>query len=407
MSRAVRRTVNTLLPLMLISMLLSGCWERQELNELAFVLALGIDKADEGYKITMQVVIPSAISSQSGGGAGSGGVPVASYSFTASTIYEALRKFNMTVSRSAYMGHIRVLVIGEPLAREGVGPTLDVLKRSREPRMDFYVMVAKGGTAEEALNVLSALDKIPANKLFNALDKSYKISARTVAVTLDRFIEDLLYQGTNPVLTGVEVIGDPDAGGAKANTERTNPKTKLRYESVAVFKKDKMLGWLSEAEVAGYNYITNNVKKNTGHVKGNADSFVVIEALRSTTRRKVRIIDGKPHIYLDIEAICNVEEVTGKERLDAERDILELEKKAEERIVRRMEQSVEQINERFNVDIFGFGKSIFEANPKVWAKLQEQSGDDYLKSLPVHYKATVIINRIGAIDNSFVDQIGE
>ncbi|MEK5445341.1 Ger(x)C family spore germination protein [Paenibacillus sp. FSL R7-0331] len=406
MMRQLRRALCSLLPLVLLPMLLSGCWERKELNELAFVLALGIDKAEEGFKVTMQVVIPSAITSQGGGGLSSG-VPVASYTFPSPTIYESLRLFNMTVSRSAYMGHIRVLVLGESLAREGLGPTLDVLKRSREPRMDFYVMVAKGGTAEEALNVLTALDKLPANKLFNALDKSYKVSARTVAVTLDRFIEDLLYEGKNPVLTGVEVKGNPEAGGEKRNTERTNPKTKLRYESVAVFRKDKMLGWLSGDEVAGYNYITDNVKKNTGHVEGDDDGLIVIEALKSRTKRKVRFIEGKPHIYLDIEAICNVEEVTGMNRLDADQDILELERKAEERIIKRMEESVQQINDRFDVDIFGFGQSIYQKDPKAWTRLLEQSGGDYLKTLPIHYKATVIINRIGAIDNSFIDQIKE
>ncbi|AIQ46634.1 spore gernimation protein GerC [Paenibacillus sp. FSL R7-0273] len=406
MMRRLRRAICSLLPVMLLPMLLSGCWERKELNELAFVLALGIDKAETGFKVTMQVVIPSAVSSQNGGGLGSG-VPVASYTFPAPTIYESLRLFNMTVSRSAYMGHIRVLVIGEPLAREGLGPMLDVLKRSREPRMDFYVMVAKEGTAEEALNVLTALDKLPANKLFNALDKAYKVSARTVAVSLDRFIEDLLYEGKAPVLTGVVVKGEPDAGGKKNNTERTNPKTKLRYESVAVFSKDKMLGWLDDDEVAGYNYITDNVIKNTGHVEGDDDGLIVIEALKSRTKRRVRFIEGEPHIYLDIEAVCNVEEVTGKDRLDAEQDILDLERKAEERIIRRMKQSVKQINDRYNVDIFGFGQSIYEKNPKAWARLLKQSGGDYLKSLPIHYKAKVIINRVGAIDNSFLDQIKE
>ncbi|MNC44797.1 hypothetical protein D3C75_937150 [compost metagenome] len=55
----------------------------------------------------------------------------------------------------------------------------------------------------------------------------------------------------------------------------------------------------------------------------------------------------------------------------------------------------------------GFGQSIYRANPKVWAKLKEERGDDYLKSLPVHYKATVKINRIGLIDKSFIDDIKE
>lgn len=83
------------IPLLLLPMLLSGCWERKELNELAFVLGLGLDKAEDGYKVSMQVVIPSSITSQSAGGSGGSGVPVVLYSFKVKTIYESLRKFNL------------------------------------------------------------------------------------------------------------------------------------------------------------------------------------------------------------------------------------------------------------------------------------------------------------------------
>lgn len=42
------------------------------------------------------------------------------YKFTVPTFYDALRKLNLDSSRSSYLGHIRVLVIGEELARTGV-----------------------------------------------------------------------------------------------------------------------------------------------------------------------------------------------------------------------------------------------------------------------------------------------
>lgn len=406
MYRTIRKGLTACTLLLVLPMLLSGCWERKELNELAFVLALGLDKAESGYKVSMQVVIPSSITSQGAGGSGAGGVPVVTYNFTVPTIYESLRKFNLVSSRSPYMGHIRVLVIGEELAREGVGETLDVLKRSREPRMDFYVMVARKTTAENILKVLTPLDRLPANKLFNALDKSYKISSKTVAVTLDKFIEDLLCEGENPVLTGVEVQGDPGAGGEKSNIERTSPKARLRYENVAVFKKDKLIGWMDENETVGYNYVINGVTKNTGHFKDNG-SMIIIEGLSSTTRRKVKIIGGEPHIYLNAEAVCNVEEVEGADKLDTVSKIKYLEEETEERIVARMKHSVENIKERYNVDIFGFGQSVYRTNPKAWAKLREEHKEGYLQALNIHYDAKVTINRIGTIDNSFLDDIKE
>lgn len=407
MNKKIVKGVLRLMLALQFTVLLSGCWERKELNEVAFVLGIGIDKAETGYTVSMQVVIPSAISSQASGGGGSNGVPVVVYKFTVPTFYDAQRKLNLDSSRTSYLGHIRVLVIGEELARSGVGEILDVFKRSREPRMDFYVMVARDTTASDVLNVLTPMDKLPANKLFSSLDNSYKNSAKTVAVTLDDFIENLLSQGDNPVLTGVEVMGDPKEGEDKSNVERTMPKARLEYHTVAVFKKDKLIGWLNERETIGYNYINDKVTSHSGSIAGEDGKPIIIEALQASTKRKVKIIDGEPHIYLSVKTLCNIEEVQSAENLESESTIKRLEKETEKRIIERMQNTVEQVNNRFNVDIMGFGQSIYHANPKAWAKLQQKKGDDYLKSLPIHYSASVVINRVGLTDNSFLEKIKE
>ncbi|MGN7760910.1 Ger(x)C family spore germination protein [Paenibacillus sp. 22594] len=401
------RTFSMLLFAVLGPLLLSGCWERTELNEMAFVLGMGLDKAESGYRVTMQVVIPSAISSQTVGGSGGGGVPVVVSSFTVPTIYEADRQYSLLSSRDIYKGHIRVLVIGEELAHAGIAEALDVFQRSREPRNDYYVMVAKDATAEEVLKVLTPLDKLPANKLFYAMEKSHKSSARTVAVPLNEFIENMIYEGINPVLTGVELSGSAKEGEMMSNLDKSTPRTKLQYRSVAVFKKDKMIGWLKDNEVVGYNYISNRVNHSSGPVKGDDGKPIVIEALHTSTKRKVKIIDGEPHIFIHVKAECNVEEVESKDNLESEKVITELEKKTEERIIFLMKSAVEQINEDFNLDIMGFGQLIYRAKPKVWARLQQQKGDDYLKSLPIHYSASVSITRIGVTDKSFIGDIKE
>lgn len=388
-------------------LLLSGCWERTELNEMAFVLGMGLDKAESGYRVTMQVVIPSAISSQTVGGAGGGGVPVVVSSFTVPTIYDADRQYSLLSSRDIYKGHIRVLVIGEELARAGIAEALDVFKRSREPRNDYYVMVAKDATAEEVLKILTPMDKLPANKLFFAMDKSHKSSARTVAVPLNEFIENLIYVGINPVLTGVEVTGSAKEGENKSSLDKSTPRSTLRYRSVAVFKKDKMIGWLSDNQAVGYNYISDRIVHSSGPVPGNDGMPIVIEALHTSTKRKVKVIDGEPHIYIHVQAECNVEEVESKDNMESEKIITELEKKTEERIIYLMKSAVEQINEKYNVDIMGFGQMIYRAKPQAWAKLQQRKGEDYLKSLPVHYSASASITRIGVTDKSFIDDIKE
>lgn len=57
---------------------LSGCWDRTEITDLAIVTAASIDKKDNNQiELSVQVFIPSSISSGGGGqggGASQGGV---------------------------------------------------------------------------------------------------------------------------------------------------------------------------------------------------------------------------------------------------------------------------------------------------------------------------------------------
>lgn len=48
--------------------LLTGCWDRQELNELGIMLGLGVDKDGDLIKVSAQVVVPNEVSSKSGEG---------------------------------------------------------------------------------------------------------------------------------------------------------------------------------------------------------------------------------------------------------------------------------------------------------------------------------------------------
>ncbi|WP_178025427.1 Ger(x)C family spore germination protein [uncultured Paenibacillus sp.] len=401
--KTLKSTLCGLMLIILLPALLSGCWERRELNELAFVLGYGLDKEGDQYKVTMQVVIPSEIATSSAKG---GGTPVTVYEFKVPTVFEALHKFTLVSSRSSYLGHIRILVLGEELARSGIAPVMDVIIRSREPRTDFYIIVARDAQASEVLRMLTPLDKLPANRLFYSLQTSSERTARTSPVTIDKLIDRLVSEGRNVALSSVEIVGDRSVNGSAKNLESTEPKASLEIHGLAVFKKDKLIGWLNEEETIGYNYIMGEVKSSAGPVKGEDGKPIVLEALRTSTKRKVKIIDGEPNIFINVSATVNVQASQSTDKLDDDQVIRELEKKAEKRIIYLMENAADQIIGKYNSDILGFGQLIYRSHPKVWEKLKGQK-ENYLKTLPVHYQASVHINRIGLIDKSFQGDIKE
>src|SRR5690606_6395180 len=104
----------------------TGCWNMKELNEIAIIVGMGIDKAGDQFEISLQIINPTQIAPQKGNG---DKTPVVLYSEKANSIFEALRKLTKKLPRKANVSQLQMLVIGEELAREGIGPVVDLISR--------------------------------------------------------------------------------------------------------------------------------------------------------------------------------------------------------------------------------------------------------------------------------------
>lgn len=57
----MRKRVLTCLTVILLLSMLTGCWNRKELNTLSVVQAVGIDRLEDGqFSVSVQILIPSA-----------------------------------------------------------------------------------------------------------------------------------------------------------------------------------------------------------------------------------------------------------------------------------------------------------------------------------------------------------
>lgn len=395
------------IPIMLITFLLftTGCWNRRELNELAITLAMGLDITKDGqYLVTAQVVNPGEVAAK--GGSGGGHSPVVIYQATGKTVFEAVRKMTKESPRKIYPSHLRILVIGESLAKKGIGKPLDVLSRDWELRSDFYVVVAKGMNAEDILRVPTALEKIPANNLFNTLEVSEKAWAATSAVTFDELIEDMVSEGKQPVLTGIraDIKGGKKNSLSKQNVEIIDTPARVKYGNLAAFKKDKLVGWLDEQQSAAYNVITNNEKSAVVNIPCPQGGKAVYEVKKVNTEMKGKIKNGKPEIDLNISVEGNVGEVECQIDLTKPESIDQLEEIYEKQTRVKFKKAIKQVQENDKVDIFGFGEAINRADPKAWNKLKKD-WDKNFENLPVNIKVQGEIRRVGTVGNSFLEKL--
>ncbi|MGG3800573.1 Ger(x)C family spore germination protein [Metabacillus fastidiosus] len=397
----MKRMILVIITVISILIFLSGCWNRRELNELAIVVGIGIDKVDDHFLVTTQVINPGQVATQKSSIAKE---PVIVYQETGDTVFEAIRKITTTSPRKMYASHLRMIVLGEELAKDGIGEMLDILLRDQEFRMDFYIMVAQGMKAKDILKVSTPLEKIPSNKMFNALETSQKEWSATKAVTLHELVKTIVREGEALVLTGITVKGDKDLAHSIDNLERTVPNGDLQITNLAVFKKDKLIGWLDEMEGKTYNVLTNNEKSTTINLSCPKGGKVVYEVKNSSTDTKAEIRNGKPEIDLDISVEGDIAEVECDMDLTKEGTIEEIEKIYEKEAESYFRNAISQIQEHHETDIFGFGEEIHRKNPKIWRKIKGDWNEQF-KYLPVNIKVRGEIKQIGTVENSVLERL--
>jgi spore germination protein KC len=377
--------------------LLSGCWNRRELNELAIVAAVAIDKAGDKYLVTAQVIDPSQVSTNANGG---GRAPVTTYSDKGDHIFEAVRRMTTTTPRKLYFSHLQMLVISEEVAKEGMNNTLDFLTRDPEFRKDFYIVVSRDIKASQILKNLTSIEKIPAHKMRSSLETSEKAWAPTVAIQMDELISALTSDGNNPVLTGISIKGDEPDGQTIDNVERIEPYARLKYKNIAVFKKDKLIGWLNEKESKGYNYIKNNVSNTVGPIPCEKKGELIVEVIRSKTKVKGKLINGQPRIDIYISSEANIAEVACQIDLTDPKSIRKIENNTDKVNVDVLQTSIKKAK-KLGVDIYGFGEVIHRADPKAWKSLRNNWDQEFVQ-MPVTIHSNFKIRRTGTVNQSFL-----
>lgn len=380
---------------------LTGCWSANELTDIAIAAALGIDKTDDGYRVSVQLINPGEIASQQSGK----GLPISVFAAEGKSIMEAIRKLTTSTPRKPYLAHLRVVVFGEELAKAGIRKPLDFLSRDHEMRTDFVIVVARGMKAEDQLKVLSPLEKISANKIITSIEHSEKNWAPTKIVFLDELINSMVSKGKEPVITGLEVLGNPKFGNRKDNIERVETPATINTDYLGVFNKDKLIGWLNEEESKGFNYITDNIKSTVGFMECKEGGTISFEVIRSKTKVEGTFENGHPRIKIKVKIEANIADVECPIDLSKSETIFDLEKQFNEQISSSIFSSIKKAKE-WKTDIFGFGEAIERAEPKRWEKLKNNWQEEFAKQ-DVDVKVDLKIRRIGTINESFQSEKDE
>ncbi|PWT98969.1 MAG: Ger(x)C family spore germination protein [Bacteroidetes bacterium] len=383
--------------LILVTPLLTGCWDRLEIEERGTILGLAIDpivknvqnttgpfaKSDfAGYKLTAQVAIPGRIPLGPGGPSGGGGPtakPVLIMSKTGKTIDDAVNNLQQELANRVFFGHLRIIVVNQTLAKSGMQDVQDFFRRNAEIRRLAWLIISKG-SAGPIIEATPQLSRVPTLYLVSIMDNAVRMG-KIPNVFLGNFWSTHSSNARDPVLPFISLY----------------KKERIEIEGLAVFKGDRMVSNLNQLGTAAYMELTGEHKAGYGFavpVPGDPKHSATIKGSNRKTKIKLRKNNGKPFFDVYMRAEANLEEKTGK-TINNVRMMKQIGKDSTQLLLKNQEKTIKMLKE-CRSDVIGFGEYVRGEYPEYWRKFHSiEDWDREFANLDIRLHLDVELRRTG------------
>lgn len=370
-----------------IFVFLEGCWDRTELNDLALITAMAFDAAeDKQIRATVQIIIPQ---NQGGGGMSggvSGGAPKKTTvrSEKGFNISDALSKLQRKIPRKLFWGQCKVFIFSEQIAKSGIKDEFDFLVRHPQPRERAYMYVSKGKAAD-SLELFPPIERSSSEVLRELADLQIGIK-----ITLEQLSMKLKEAAEASALPLVYNL--PKAKSAE-------PFQTIPYiMGTALFKKDKMVGQISEKTTRGVMWILNEIDEYTvTFTMDGSNNLVSLKPVRAKVKLRPKMEGDKWLMTIKVKAEGDIIQ-NGTALNPMNPELLEKMNKAFQEDIRdRIELALREVQQKYNTDILGFATAFHRKYPKQWDKNKDR-WDELFPKVEVKIEIDASIKRPGLIN---------
>ncbi|MGR6001771.1 Ger(x)C family spore germination protein [Bacillus cereus] len=377
-------------------LLLTGCWDYKPLEMLSFASGLGIDKDKKGYIVTIQFANPEEIA----GNTHTERPEAPIYQGRGKTIEEALAHLTLNVPHYVHLSNIHLIALGESVAKNNIKKVLEYIYRFNSIRSDFKLIITKHQKASDILQVTSPLSKVTSEKIANVVQKMEEGSTMTVGSKMSFF--HLIQQVNTPyegfVINGFYTHGKQKYKDTLHNTDTLKPQTQVFPTGLAVFKHNRLQGWLTIPESIGYNYIMGTARLISESVMCSSQNKVTAYVVNTKSQITVDTKRKKIQPHIQLQVTLQLTDIGCKHRLSPSY-LTQLEKKFARQIEKKMTTTMKIAQNTFHVDLFGIGNTFARLHPSLWKK--EKNWEKTFSNLNITY--SVNVNIVHVSNNIFIN----
>jgi len=278
-----------LLILLIIPFILSGCYDYNELNDLAIISGIGIDYENDEYIVTYEILSTKK--------EGETSASSSTYNVTSrgKTVVEAFSNNGNLMDKVPYFEHVDVVVISEDIAKNNLKEVGEYIIRTSKLRNESFLAIATNSSAKDVIEAKSKEKPVASSFIKNLLENNKNSASAGYFMPYTEILNSILTNGEDAILSAVTV---------KENGEEKN----IELVGLGVFEDFKLKHIFDTKEAAILNVLNNFDAETVFFEKKCNNGVIVVSIYESSIKiepnnENVKI-SGKLNVRIN-EDTCN------------------------------------------------------------------------------------------------------
>ncbi len=375
------RLLPLLLMLIVLAELLTGCWDSREVEELGIISGIAVDLTEDGRMRTVFQFVNTAVLSKGSSGRGlEFEKAYRNVAIDADNLFDAMKQLSLQTTVRRFFAQTEILLVSENFAQSrGMAELIDYFLRDPQIRPNTWVVITQDDVAE-LMDIGGRINPVPTYLLADLL-KQHALVSSYAPLRLGEFNRIMQSPSSHPFTACVEVAPNhalPAENGHGINNGMVPEQPKLMaVTGTAVFRKDKMAGWLDQQQSRGLLWLRGEVKN--GQIKfpipGREDKTMSVEILEARSKLEPRIENGQFVMEVKIKVSSAVEQMTAYYPLDESESLKELEEAQSQAVAAEIQSALDKAQKQYQLDIFGFGEAVHRSHPEEWQQIKDNWSD--------------------------------
>lgn len=365
------RNIFIIIIIIILLLAFSPSYTSFSIDNLAFVIAIGIDKGETGnnLKISFQIAKPSSVSETGSSGENTAIINTVE----TSSINSAINLMNSYIGKELNLSHCKLIIFSEEIAVDGISDEIYTLVNNIQIRPSTNIVISKTDAKFYIENSKPSLETLQ-TKYYEIFPNSSKYTGYTVNSTIGDFFNALTCESCQPyaILGGIIEENedkleqysseDPlDSGNIKSNETSIAGKRGTENIGLAVFKEDKLVGELNAIETVCFSILKNRVNGFLITIVDPQDENNYLDLYLYpdlNSKSKVELINGTPYITIDCKFDGRIYSMKDNSNYLNSSILQEISERASKYIEIQMKNYLYKTSKNFKSDISGFGKII-------------------------------------------------